>query len=190
MGKRGRRRNPLSKRNLSTRAGRRSGEIDQGTDELRALRTAITGRADLPLDPLGVLLGRDRISIAQYHAGRDIGDLLELIRPQGGSGGIWAAILAGVAISGEPGERPGAERAWKLLSRIRGRLGIVPAHVVFAVCSGEWRRFVRRLVHQMPWDATDATELAVLIDGLDAVAIMWARERRHGDEQQRTPPVV
>src|SRR5215831_5974295 len=55
----------FAKSRQTTRRGRREGP-DLGTDALRRHKRLLTGREDLPLDPAGVLLGRELIDPQQY----------------------------------------------------------------------------------------------------------------------------
>jgi len=66
--RRGRPRLANAKRRTTTRVGRRTGQdpVDTGTAELRHHKRQLTGREDLPIDPAGVLLGRELIDAQQY----------------------------------------------------------------------------------------------------------------------------
>src|SRR6516164_8681806 len=104
MAKRGRKRKFAARRRETTRNGR-AGIVDPGSYTLRRHRALLTGDPDLPVDPLGVLLGRGLIDLAAYHAGRGLGELLATIRAgvygsPGSVNGLWLAIMAGGAIRG------------------------------------------------------------------------------------------
>jgi hypothetical protein len=162
----------------TTRAGRRGLEPrDQGTDELQRLRLAATGHADLPTDPLGVLLGRGFIDKTQYAAGRDLGELLELARrrlglPDAGCHVSWLAILAGghTAANGRADIGSG-EWARRALLKIEQEIADPQmADLVFAVAEGVWLRWLAVAL------AGGRAPRAVkrLCTGLDRVARSWA----------------
>jgi hypothetical protein len=65
-GGRPRRAHPRSR--PTTRQGRRPA-LDPGTPELQRLRTALVGKNDLSLDPLGALLARELITRQGYNVG-------------------------------------------------------------------------------------------------------------------------
>jgi hypothetical protein len=128
--RRGRPRNALAKRRQTTLAGRR-GEpvIDHGTEELQRQRRLATTRADLPNDLLGVLYGRGLLEGPQYAAGRDLGELVRLVRlgyglTEASPAGAWRNILT-AAHAGQLVDHAyaGAERARRVLARLRRELG-------------------------------------------------------------------
>jgi hypothetical protein len=169
--RRGRPRKPDKKPRPTTRAGRRGEEfIDAGTIELQRLRLQATGHVDLPVDPLGVLLGRGLIDKTQYGAGRDLGELIEIARrglglPDAGCHASWLAILAGGRTGGRAGADSSAAAEWaaRILARIArsiGDPGLIT--LTLAVAEGYWP----------PHSAVAQLRL-----GLDRVARIWARER-------------
>src|SRR5215471_2835274 len=85
--RRGRPYNPNARRHQTTRAGRR-GEVDRGSERLRSNKRLLTGREDLPLDPAGVLLGRELIDHQQYSTLALVTDWLQReARARGGKDG-------------------------------------------------------------------------------------------------------
>ena len=181
--KRGRRYNPNSKRNQTTRAGRR-GERDRGSDQLRLQRLALTGSEELPVDPLGVLFGRKLISTAQYNAGREIGELLEVVRRglvgnAGSVQGSWLAILSGGAIRGHAELRISAAATFaiRVLDKLRERIANQAIVVItFAVCAGEWRPCALNAMVRIR-SRDGRREFRLLTAGLDVVARSWSRNR-------------
>ena len=69
MARAGRKPSAGAKRRQTTRAGQGRNAEDTGTAELRAHKIWATKRADLPMEPLGVLYGHGKISEAEYRAG-------------------------------------------------------------------------------------------------------------------------
>jgi hypothetical protein len=168
--RRGRPKKPDKRPRPTTRAGRRGLEAaDLGTAELQRLRLRATGHIDLPVDPLGVLLGRGLIDKTQYGAGRDLGELLEIARrglglPDAGCHASWLAILAGGRTSGKAGDGLAAvEWANRILGLIARSIGDPSlTTLTLAVADGYW-----------PPSGT----VERLRFGLDRVARIWARER-------------
>jgi|SRR5215472_13527033 len=183
MGKRGRRPNPNARRNRTDRAGRR-GEIDHGSAMIRYQRAMLTGSPDLPLDPLGVLLGRGLIDLRQYHAGRDYGELLESVRAglygtAGSVQGSWLAILQGGAIRGRGVEIARASLwALRTVQRIQARLGD-PAivRVTTMVCAGQWVDLVVAAALSRPFHQGMGWNLERLKRGLEEVSRVWSPNR-------------
>jgi len=99
--RRGRPRLANAKRRTTTRIGRRTGQdpIDTGTVELRQRKRVLTGREDLPLDPAGVLYGRELIDAQQYSSLSLITEWLQRVAKAWGGkdasvNGLWSALLA------------------------------------------------------------------------------------------------
>ena len=140
------RKNPASKRNQTTRRGRREGP-DRGPAKLRRDRLNATGREDLPDDPLGILYGQGHISLAGYNCGRDISELLATVSLAFGNGGsvqgTWLAIVSGGAIRGPAADVTWrAVRALRLLAKLEDVIGDKRAvEEVFQVCAGTWPRW-------------------------------------------------
>jgi hypothetical protein len=164
--RRGRPSNPKARRHQTTRAGRR-GEFDEGTRELRRQRRRATGTPDLPADALGVLLGHGVITLAEYHAGRDVAELLEVARralglSNGGVHSVWLAILAGGRI-GAGRSAASVEWALRILNRLNAKIGDpLAAALVFAVAEG-----------RLPLTLGVPSGVARLREGLDRVARSW-----------------
>jgi hypothetical protein len=179
--RRGRPRQDRARRRETTRAGRR-GEpalIDHGTAEALRHRVELTGLCDLPADPLGTLLGRGLINKSEYAAGRSIEELLAIAHGLGGGSvqAAWLRIVGGCA--GGLGIDPSAaaERAWRVLARLRRRIGSEElADLVFEICDGRWPAVVTRLIAGLP-SSVDRTLLAGLAAGLDRVARSWSSGR-------------
>jgi hypothetical protein len=129
----GRKFNPASKRNQTTRAGRR-GEVDRGSPRLRARKYALTGHDDTEMTPAGVLYGHGILDNAQYSA---LGWITLLLRRaarafgrDASPAGVWAALLA--AASRTPPGAPviigdyGARRALaRILRQLDGSRDLV-----------------------------------------------------------------
>jgi hypothetical protein len=95
--KRGRPYNPNSKRNQTTRAGRR-GDIDAGQARLIANKTRLTGRPDVEMTPAGALYGLGHLDNAQYST---LGAVTRLLRRVSVAMGglvsparLWTSLLA------------------------------------------------------------------------------------------------
>jgi hypothetical protein len=69
MARAGRKRSTEAKRRQTSRAGQGRAAVDQGTPELRERKLRATRRADLPIEPLGVLYGHGKIDESEYRAG-------------------------------------------------------------------------------------------------------------------------
>lgn len=110
------------------------------------LRRTLTGDAELPVDPLGVLLGRQMIDQHQYNTGRNIAEVLERARARFGVRELsvqatWLALIAGAgAIRGVSGGPSAAAERWATaqLGRYARAMGKGIDALVFALCSGEW----------------------------------------------------
>jgi hypothetical protein len=94
--RRGRAYNTHARRHQTTRAGRR-GEVDRGSERLRAKKVRVTSRDDVEITPAGVLYGRGHLDNAQYSTLGYITELLQTIARSFGRGmspaGVWSAIL-------------------------------------------------------------------------------------------------
>jgi hypothetical protein len=95
-------------------------ELDRGTDQLRRQRQLTTGGETLPDDVLGVLLGHALITLPEYHAGRDIAELLDKAGMVGRVHSVWLAVLAGGRFGSGPGGGAAAEWARRVLARVAG----------------------------------------------------------------------
>lgn len=169
--KRGRPADAQAKRRQTTRAGRRGEvvEADRGTRELRRSRRMATGSEDLPADALGMLLGRAVITLQEYHAGRDVAELLDVARRALGLVGrvhsVWASVLAGGRFGRSPIEGAAAEWARRMLDRVRQWIGDDSIfELVLAVAEDE-----------LPGSGRDVDRLRI---GLDRVARGWTSRSR------------
>lgn len=169
--KRGRPADPKAKRHQTTRAGRR-GELiepDRGTKALRRMRREATGSEDLPADLLGVLLGRGRITLPEYHAGRDVAELLDVARRALGLVGrvhsVWAAVLAGGRFGRSPISGTAADWARLMLGRVENWIG---DRQVFELV-------LRVAENDLPPGRLDIGKLRL---GLDRVARGWTSRSR------------
>jgi hypothetical protein len=90
-------RNPNARRYQTTRAGRR-GEIDRGSDWLRARKIRTTSRVDVEMTPAGTLYGYGHIDREQYDKLGAITWLLRRIARSFGRdaspAGLWLALMA------------------------------------------------------------------------------------------------
>jgi len=175
--KRGRPYNPNARRHRTDRAGRR-GEVDRGSERLRSNKRLLTGREDLPLDPAGVLLGRELIDHQQYSTLSLITDWLQrAARAWGGKDGsvhgLWNTILAALTLTtGAPGQvPPGADNARYRLARALQRLD-GSRDLVVALAEGRTPPLIIRAVERC-LTREDEADLSRLRAGLDRLA------RRH-----------
>jgi hypothetical protein len=171
--KRGRPYNPNSRRNQSTRAGRR-GEVDHGSPRLRARKLALTTREDIELTAAGVLYGHGHLDNAQYSALGWVTGLLRRVARSCGRlispAGIWNAIL-GALVKTTPGMEPivgdqGARRALEhILRRLDGSKDLVIAlaaeDTLPPVC-------IRAAEHRLT--PRDLVQLELLRRGLDGIS--------------------
>jgi hypothetical protein len=90
-------RNPNARRYQTTRAGRR-GEVDRGSERLRARKRAATSREDLELTPTAVLFGRGFLDLLQYDKIGVVTALLRHVQKAMGRGSLsvtalWTALI-------------------------------------------------------------------------------------------------
>jgi hypothetical protein len=172
-------------RRPTTRAGR--SPADRGTEQLRRLRQALTGRLDLPPEPLSVLYSRGFISQPQYDAGLAYAGLTRLVRSGWGLqdasvAGIWGAVTNGFGIvMVAPGamnghEAPAVSRARQRLEEMRAELlrddpSRAILQVVDTVCvDGVWVAWLKRIVTKMRELPGDWRSLGDLKEGLFRLA--------------------
>ena len=171
--KRGRPYNPNSRRNQTTRAGRR-GEVDRGSFRLRARKLALTMREDVELTGPGILFGHELLDRYQYDTLGYVTLLLRRIARSFGReaspAGIWVALLA--AASRTP---PGAPNlisdygARDTLARICRRLDGSRDLVLELAEEGQMPPIcVRAVEHRLT--PRDLVQLELLRRGLDGVA--------------------
>jgi hypothetical protein len=131
--KRGRTFNPNSRRNQTTRAGRR-GEIDRGAPRLRARKFALTMREDVELTGPGILFGHELLDRCQYDTLGYVTLLLRRIARSFGRdanpGGVWAALLAAASRTppGAPviiGDYGARDRLARICRRLDGSRDLV-----------------------------------------------------------------
>ena len=167
--KRGRPYNPEAKRHQTTRAGRAGApETDRGTDQLRRQRQRTTGGETLPADVLGVLLGRELITLPEYHAGRDIAELLDRAGMLGRVHSVWLAVLAGGRFGRAPGEGAAAEWARRVLARVAGWIDDPAALALVLTVAGG----------RAPAGLSRKSVLQRLRFGLDRAARAWTSRTR------------
>lgn len=126
--KRGRPRLANARRRATTRAGRR-GEIDYGSELLRARKRRATGREDLEIDGASVLFGHDHLDRQQFDTLGLITDWLRRAArawglKDGSCGGLWEAVLgAATARQGRVDPTPlGSDYARRRLAAALQRL--------------------------------------------------------------------
>jgi hypothetical protein len=170
--RRGRKYNPNSKRNQTTRAGRR-GEVDEGSPLLIQKKVRLTGRGDCELDGSGVLFGRGLIDRQQYDELGLVTLLLRRVAAAMGRGtsvaGLWSAIIAAASWSGYTLPLLGDMNARRTLERMCGCLNGSRA-LVIDLAEGRLPPIVLRAATQrlLPEDATALEELRAGLDDLAA----------------------
>jgi len=172
--RRGRPRLKHARSRETTRAGRR-GDVDRGSERLRSNKRLLTSREDLPLDPAGVLLGRELIDQQQYSAlGLVTSWLQQTARAWGGKDGsvqsLWNTILAALTpTSSPPGyTAPGADNARYRLARALQRLD-GSRDLVTELAEGRVPPLILRAVERC-LTREDEADLDRLRQGLDRLA--------------------
>jgi hypothetical protein len=165
-----------------------------GTQELRGHKIRATRRADLPLEPLGVLYGHGKIDEAEYRAGQRLeqarrscfgADAAPARQVYGGrlalgSAGQWAARQ--IAASGGNDNAKielRAERDYDRLLRALRRHGLAVAAATLGIATrpyaGAW--LAAALVEKdRPWSRRHDTRLALIREGLAALDRLGSRE--------------
>jgi hypothetical protein len=195
MARAGRKPSANAKRRQTTRAGQGRIAEDKGTEELRDHKRAATGRTDLPIDPLGVLYGRGKIEEAEYRAGLRLeaarratfghdtaapraiyGDRLAR-----GVAGQWAAQqIAAAEVSEETQRREArAEAEYERLLHTLHRCGQAVTNATLGIATrpyaGAW--IAAALSDRgRPWTRRHDTRLALIREGLAAIAAIGSRE--------------
>jgi len=195
MARPGRKPSANAKRRQTTRAGQGRTADDKGTAELRHHKRAATGRTDLPIEPLGLLYGRGKIEEAEYRAGQRLeaarrgsfghdtaaprtvyGDRLAR-----GAADQWAARqLASADVSEDSLRREArAEAEYDRLLGALHRCGRAVATATLGIATrpyaGAW--IAAALVERgRPWTARHDTRLALIREGLAAIAALGSRE--------------
>jgi hypothetical protein len=165
-----------------------------GTAELRAVKRWATGRADLPLDPLGVLFGQGKIDDDLYRAGRR----LEAARracfgaDAAAARDIYGEQMALGSSGGRRAVKPGAEtkdrvmrEGWieaeyERLLRALNRCGPAVTAATLGIATrpyaGAW--LATALVEPgCRWTARHDARLALIREGLAAIEELGSRPR-------------
>jgi hypothetical protein len=198
MARPGRKPSASAKRRQTTRAGQGRSADDTGTAELRAQKRAATGRTDLPIEPLGVLFGRGKIDEDEYRAGLRLeaarhacfgpdaaaprtvyGDRLSR-----GAADQWAARQAAAWTVSEDAERreARAEAEYERLLKALHRCGQSVANATLGIATrpyaGAWiaAALATDGSGRRPWTARHDTRLALIREGLAAIAAIGSRE--------------
>ena len=180
-------------RRPTTRAGRAT--VDYGTEQSRRLRQALTGRLDLPPEPLSVLYSRGFLSQPQHDAGVAYSGLTRIVRSGWGLSDCSVANLWRSLTSGEglivvaPGQANGHEatgviRARSRLEDMRGELcrddpsRAILQTVDSVVIDGVWVAWLRRIILRLPEVVGDFPRLSDLKEGLHRLAEYGTTRRR------------
>jgi hypothetical protein len=193
MGRPGRKAHATAKRRQTTRAGQGRMDRDTGTAELKAVKLWATRRADLAVDPLGVLFGHGRIDEDLYRAGqrleaarracfgadaaaeRDIyGDQMALASIAG-----HRATVVGMATEAAVKREARIEAEYDRLLRALHRCGQAVTSATLGIATrpyaGAW--IAAALVEPgRPWTARHDTRLALIREGLSAIERLGSRE--------------
>ena len=193
MGRAGRKASGSAKRRQTTRAGQGRDAKDLGTAELRARKLWATKRIDLAVEPLAVLYGHGRIDEELYLAGqrleaarracfgadaaaeRDIyGDQMALAA----IGGRRATVRPGAVPEDRARREVRAEDEYDRLLKALHRCGAAVTAATLGIAtrpySGAW--VAAALVEKgRPWTARHDTRLALIREGLAAIAKLGSR---------------
>ncbi len=192
MARAGRKPSAKAKRRQTTRAGQGRTDQDQGTTELRRVKQWATGRTDLPMEPLAILYGHEKIGEAAYLAGlrlekarracfgADAAPMRQFYGENagGGSPDQWAARRA-AALNGEDGKREAwEEREYDRLLQVLHRCGPAVAAATLGIATrpyaGAW--LAAALVEKgRPWTARHDTRLGLIREGLAAIDKLGSR---------------
>jgi hypothetical protein len=192
MARSGRKASSSAKRRQTTRVAQGRLTKDGGTAELKAHKIWATGRADLAVDPLGVLLGHGKIDDDLYRAGqrleaarracfgadaaaaRDIyGDQMAL-----GSSTGRRAPAPGFATEEGVKREARIEAEYERLLHALHRCGPAVAQATLGIATrpyaGAW--IAASLVDaSRPWTARHDTRLALIKEGLAAIERLGSR---------------
>jgi hypothetical protein len=193
MARAGRKSSAGAKRRQTTRAGQGRTTADRGTPELRGIKARATKRADLPLEPLGVLYGHGKIDEAAYRAGQRLeqarracfgadaapareayGERLAL-----GSASQWAARQLGGASSPESRKiEARIERDYDRLLQALHRCGPAVTAATLGIATrpyaGAW--VAAALLDKGCWTPRHETRLSLIREGLAALDHVGSRE--------------
>jgi hypothetical protein len=192
MGRAGRKASASAKRRQTTRAGQGRATTDLGTPELRRLKMRTTKRADLAIDPLGVLHGHGKIDADLYQAGQR---LEAARRALYGADAAAARDIYGdqMALQSAAGRRvvtpghateDGAKREARIeaeyarLLSVLQRCGPAVTAATLGIATrpyaGAW--LAAALVEaDRPWTARHDTRLALIKEGLAAIEKLGSR---------------
>jgi hypothetical protein len=193
MARPGRKPSAQAKRRQTTRAGQGRTADDRGTAELRRRKLWATRRTDLPMEPLAVLYGHSRIEEAEYRAGLrlekarracfgvDTAPTRSFYDGAGSGSGPdqWAARCAAGSARGDDRVEARIEGEYdRLLSALK-RCGIAVTAATLGIATrpyaGVW--LAAALVEDgRPWTARHDTRLALIREGLAAIAKLGSRE--------------
>jgi len=193
MGRPGRKAHATAKRRQTTRAGQGRTDRDTGTAELKAAKLWATRRADLPMDPLGVLFGHGRIDGDLYRAGqrleaarracfgadtaaeRDIyGDQMALASIAGHRAVVINAATEAV-VKREARIEAEYDRLLHALHRCGQAVTAATLGIATRPYAGAW--IAAALVEPgRPWTARHDTRLALIREGLSAIERLGSRE--------------
>jgi hypothetical protein len=196
MARPGRKPSIAAKRRQTTRAGQGRGAVDSGTPELHDRKVAVTRRADLPMEPLGVLYGHGKIGEAEYRAGLRLEQARRAFlgpdtaperqvygeRLARGSGDQWAARQAALADAGVTEESLRREaRVEGEYDRLLGTLhdcGRAVAAATLGIATrpyaGAWIA-VALVEGDRRWTARHDARLGLIRDGLRAIDRLGSR---------------
>ena len=198
MGHRGRPRSANARRRATTRAGR-APPPDYGSPQLLAHRKALSGRTDLPANPLDTLFGRGLIDEPGYRAGIGYAALTAIVRrglgpSQASVAALWERVIAGNVTDvgtrrpewGTGGESDALNRVRLALDRRRRALeaaGLSVLYVTNCICiDRNWPAWLKRIVLGRPGERGDFLFLNDLKFGL------WTLVE-HGRRCQEARPV-
>ena len=192
MGRPGRKASAAAKRRQTTRAAQGRADRDMGTAELRATKLWATKRADLPMDPLGVLFGHGKIDDDLYRAGQrleaarracfgaDAAAAREIYGEQMALAAIGGRRAVRLAAETEEGlRREGrVEAEYERLLHALHRCGPEVARATLGIATrpyaGAW--LAAALVDPArPWTARHDTRLALIREGLAAIEKLGSR---------------
>jgi hypothetical protein len=193
MGRPGRKASAMAKRRQTTRAGQGRIDRDIGTAELRAAKLWATRRNDLAMDPLGVLFGHDKIDDELYRAGQrleaarracfgaDAAAARDIYGDQMALGSSRSRRATAPGAMGECNvrreERMEAEYERLLLALHRCGTAVTAATLGIATRPYTGARLAAALVEPgRPWSARHDTRLALIREGLAAIAKLGSRE--------------
>jgi hypothetical protein len=172
--RRGRPVDPHARRRQTTRAGRR-GEVDRGSERLRAKKRQLTSREDVEMTPAGALYGLAHLDNAQYTKLGVITAMLRNVQTAMGKGSLsvgalWSALVdrSHTRISSLPllGDRGGRQQLARVCRQLDGCRSLV-------IALAEERTVPPIVVRAMARQLTDRdlATLEILRQGLDGLAV-------------------